>query len=114
MRNSAYEGRNGRVPSLADVLQNPVFSNVVRLFLIVICALAGYIWTTEMQHVNRSLQDIKASVNENIQRQWTEVNGVRRDVTQLNQDVYTILYRTNELLYELASRPERTGTPRKR
>ena len=105
MRNSAFEGRNGRVPSLADVLQNPVFTNVVRLFLIVVLSLGGYIWKTEMDHVNRALQDIKAGVHDSIGRQWSEINGVRRDVAQLNQDLYRILYRTNELLLDLA----RTG-----
>jgi len=102
MRNSVFEGRNGRVPSLADVLQNPVFTNVVRLFLIVVLSLGGYIWKTEMDHVNRALQDIKASVHESIGRQWSEINGVRQDVSQMNQDLYRILYRTNELLFDLA------------
>jgi len=105
MRNSAYEGRNGRVPSLADILQNPVFNTVVRLFLIVIFSLGGYIWKTEMDHVNRSLEDIKSSVHDSIERQWSEIYGVRRDVSQMNQDLYRVLYRSNELLMELA-RPE--------
>jgi hypothetical protein len=102
MRNSAFEPRDRHVPSLAEVLQNPVFTNVVRLFLIVILSLGGYIWKTEMDHVNKALEDIKGSVNESIGRQWNEINGVRQDVSQLNQDLYGILFRTNELLTELA------------
>ena len=102
MRNSAFEGRSGRVPSLADVLQNPVFTNVVRLFLIVVLSLGGYIWKSEMNHVNRALDDIRASVHDSIERQWGEINDVRRDVSQMNQQLYGILYRTNELLFELA------------
>ena len=102
MRNSASEGRNGRVPNLEDVLQNPVFTNVVRLFLIVVLSLGGYIWKSEMNHVNRALDDIKSSVHDSIDRQWSEINGVRRDVSQMNEDLYRILYRTNELLSDLA------------
>ena len=102
MRNSAFEGRNGRVPSLADVLQNPVFTNVVRLFLIVVLSLGGYIWKTEMNHVNRALDDIKSSVHDSNARQWSEINDVRRDMSQMNEDLYGILYRTNELLFDLA------------
>lgn len=109
MRNSAFEARNGRGPGLSDVLQHPVFSNVVRLFLIVILGLGGYIWKTEMEHLNSALQDIKAGVHESIERQWGEIAGVRRDVSQLNQDVYRILHRTNELLSELARREARRG-----
>jgi hypothetical protein len=111
MRNSAYEARNGRVPSLAEVLQNPLFTNAVRLFLIVVLALGGYIWKTEMDHVDKALEDIKASVHDSIGRQWSEIYGVRRDVSQMNQDLYRILYRTNELLYDLA-RPPRAPTDR--
>jgi hypothetical protein len=110
MRNGAYEAKPGRVPSLSDVLQNPVVTNLVRLFLIVILSLGGYIWKTEMDHVNHELDDIKSGVRDSIGRQWTEINGVRRDVSQMNADLYRILYRTNELLYELA-RPT-GGAPR--
>ena len=106
LRDPAYEARNGRVPALADVLQHPVLTNLVRLFLIAIFSLGGYIWKTEMDHVNKALEDIKGSMHESIGRQWTEINGVRRDVSQLNQDLYRILYRTNALLAELVRPPE--------
>jgi hypothetical protein len=114
MRNSAFEARDGRVPGLADVLQNPVFTNVVRLLLIVILSLGGYIWKTEMNHVNRALEDIKAGVNESLGRQWRDIHDVRQEVSQMNQELYGILYRTNELLSELArpadARPVRPRT----
>jgi hypothetical protein len=109
MRNSAFEAREGRGPSLGDVLQNPVFANLVRLFLVLIFALGGYIWKTEMAHVNKALDDIKTSVSESQQRQWSEVHDMRRQVSQLNQDVLQILYRSNELLSELAR--ERSKRP---
>lgn len=109
MRNSAYEDRSRRLPTLGDVLQHPVVSNVVRLFLIVILALGGYIWKADMAHLNRALEDIRAGVDENIRRQWVEIRGVRRDISEVQKDVYPILYRTNELLYELAR--ERTARP---
>jgi hypothetical protein len=112
MRNSAFEGRSGRVPNLADVLQNPVFTNVVRLFLIVIFGLGGYIWKSEMNHVNKALEDIKGGVHESIARQWSEIYGVRQEVTQMNQDLYRILYRTNELLYDLARSADGRAGPR--
>ena len=109
MRNSAYEARNGRVPNLVDVLQHPVVTNLVRLSLIVIFSLAGYIWKTEMDHVNRSLEDIEAGVRVSIDRQWGEINGVRLEVSRMNGDVYRILNRTNTLLYELVRPPDGDG-----
>lgn len=106
MRNSAYEARNGRGASLADVLQNPLVANLVRLFLIVIFSLGGYIWKIEMDHVNKSLDEIRSSVHENINRQWVEINGVHQEVSQMNEDLYRILFRTNQMLYELVRPPD--------
>lgn len=114
MRNSAYEAPNGRGASLADVLQNPLVTNLVRLFLIIIFSLGGYIWKTEMDHVNKALEDIRSSVHESINRQWAEINGVHQEVSQMNEDLYRILYRTNDLLYDLArpqEDPPQSGRP---
>lgn len=106
MRNSAFEAQGGRMPSAGDLLQNPIFSNVVRLLMIVIIGLGGYLWKTEMDHVNKALAAIQAGVDTNIERQWGEIHAVRREVSQLNQDLYRVLYRTNELLYELVREPQ--------
>lgn len=111
MRNSAYEARTGRTASLAEVLQNPVVTNLVRLLLIVIFSLAGYIWKIEMDHVNKALEEIRSSVHENIDRQWVEINGMRQEVSQMNESLYRILYRTNELLYGLAHAPQQAQPP---
>jgi hypothetical protein len=48
-------------------------------------------------------------VDTNIERQWGEIHAVRREVSQLNQDLYRVLYRTNELLYELVRVPDAPG-----
>ncbi len=106
MKNSAFS-----IPShkssirksiaLADLLENPVFSNIIRLFIIVILTLGGYIWKTEMNHVNKALEEIKASVIENVGRQWREVNQIKREVSLVNREVGRILLRTNQMLFEL-------------
>ena len=87
-------------------MDNPALANIVRLFLVVILGLGGYIWKTEMDHVNTALADIKSSVNANIRRQWEEVNAVKKEIWQVNREVNRILYRTNEMLLGLLeSRP---------
>ena len=107
--------------TLADLLENPMFSNIVRLFIIVILTLGGYIWKTEMDHVNKALEDIKGSVNENVRRQWREVNQIKREVSQVNLEVGQILLRTNQMLFDILEartanpstvpRKDRSGTP---
>lgn len=101
MKNSAFPIPLRKTIGLGDLLENPVFSNIVRLFIIVILTLGGYIWKTEMDHVNKALEEIKASVNENVRRQWREVNQIKREVSLVNREVGQILLRTNQMLFEI-------------
>jgi hypothetical protein len=109
VKNSAFESRGQRVPALSELLENPVFSNVVRLFIIVILSLAGLVWKTEMDHVGKTLDDIKASVNESNRRQWQEVQSIKQEINQVNREVNQVLGRTNEMLFQILER--RPGTP---
>jgi hypothetical protein len=101
MKNGAFGMGNGRGRGLIELLENPVFTNVARLFIIVILSLVGTLWKTEMNHVNQALAEIKSSVDENIRRQWAEVNAVKKEVADMNRDVNLILYRSNEMLFDV-------------
>lgn len=45
----------------------------------------------------------------NLNRQWEQMNDVRRDVTQVQHDMQTVLLRTNDHLLKLLA--ERNGAP---
>ncbi len=47
MKNSLYGVKNSRIGTVAETLDNPLFTNMIRLFLIVVLSLGGYIWKTE-------------------------------------------------------------------
>ncbi len=77
---------------------------MVRLFLVVILALGGYIWKAEMDRVNQALAEIKASVQENNRRQWAEIRAIQQEVSRVNGQVTGILHRTNLMLVDVLER----------
>jgi hypothetical protein len=93
--------RNGNGGALSSLLSNPVFANVVRVFIFVVLALGGYIWKAEIDHVNAALLDLRQQVQVSLNRQWDETREVRQDVTQVQQQLQQVLLRNNEALLKL-------------
>lgn len=98
LRNSVYGFRESRPATVLDLLLHPLFTNVVRLLLVVILSLGAYIWKVELAHLNRSLVEIKRSVDETLGRQQRELDSLKAQVLQTNAQVDTMLLRTNERL----------------
>jgi hypothetical protein len=101
--------RAGNGQALRTLLTNPMFANLARAFLLVVLTLGGYIWKTEITHLNGSVQELQHQMEINLNRQWEQMNDVRRDVTQVQHDMQTVLLRTNDHLLKLLA--ERNGAP---
>ena len=101
MRSSAFVSAPPRNKGLPDLFDNPYFVNAVRLFVVIILALGGYIWKTEMDHLNSALDEIKRSVSESNRRQWEETSELRSMVSEINTEVGRFLYQTNQMLFEV-------------
>ena len=101
MRSSAFVSGPPKSKGLPDLFENPYFVNAVRLFVVIILALGGYIWKTEMDHLNSGLDEIKRSVSESNRRQWEETSELRSMVSEINTEVGRFLYQTNQVLFEV-------------
>lgn len=106
MRNSAYEKPSGRRSGLAELLENPLFTNAVRLFIAVVLALGGYIWQSELSHLHQAVEHLRGRTRADLQRQHEELRAVKQELWQLNRDLNRTLYRTNRNLTAVLKRLE--------
>jgi len=96
-----------RHPQLLELLQNQAFISIVRLFLLAVLSLAGYIWSAEVSHINRALDIIRSSQSEGARRQWEEVSSLREEVSGLKGELNRALldyHQTLRQILELVSR----------
>ena len=102
MRNNAFPVDKRRHGTLLDLLGNPLFATLARLFLAVVLGLGAYIWQAELSEVpgHRAFHDVpKLTVR---QRLWAEMQALRGEMTRVSREVQRTLQRTNLLLFELA------------
>ena len=83
---------------LGMALEHPALANLIRLCLVVIVALGGYLWKTEMAHIERTLSEIRQRVVENDARQWRETNAIRGEVSRLGSEMHRAALETQRLL----------------
>jgi len=114
MRNSAFSIEPRRRINLIDLIENPLFSNMIRGFLLVVLGLGGYIWKVEMAHLNQTLSTIRAELAESNRRQWAETTQIKQEVGRLGGEVNRVLEHTNQLLFEALQKrpPHEARTPR--
>lgn len=102
MRNNAFPVDKRRHGTLLELLDNPLFATLARLFLAVVLGLGAYIWQAELARVNTALEEVRSTVKANHQRQWVEMQALRGEMTQVSREVQRTLQRTNLLLFKLA------------
>ena len=126
MRNPPFPQYPGKTGTLRELLENPVFANIVRAFLLLLLSLGVYIWKTELAHVTDALGEIKISVNASLAQQREELKALREEMAGTNREMDRVLLRTlpvenpHELAYLYSEGPwqgnisarERTATSR--